>query len=146
MEQRVSLITLGVRDLPRAKRFYEQGLGWRASGPATAEVAFYQTGGMIVSLYAAEHLARDLGQEGTAPPEPGAYRGVTLAHNVPNPQLVDALLHEAQAAGGRIVRAGAPMDWGGYVGFFADPDGHVWEIAWNPGFDLRDDGTLHLPG
>jgi len=144
MEQRVSLITLGVRDVARARRFYEQGLGWRASAVGDANVAFYQAGGLIVALYAEALLARDAGQPA---PAAGAapFRGVTLAHNVPNPQLVDALLHEAERAGGRIERAGAPTDWGGYVGTFSDPDGHLWEVAWNPGFDLRADGTVHLP-
>ncbi len=150
MEQRVSLITLGVRDVARARRFYEQGLGWRASGPSNADVAFYQAGGLIVALYAEALLAADAGRPAPAAAPsagtgPAAFRGVTLAHNVPNPQLVDALLHEAERAGGRIERAGAPTDWGGYTGTFSDPDGHLWEVAWNPGFDLHADGTVHLP-
>jgi uncharacterized protein len=144
MEQRVSLITLGVRDVPRARRFYEQGLGWHASGPQDADVAFYQTGGMIVALYKDSAMAADAGQP--APPETVPFRGVVLAHNVPNPQLVDALLLEAERAGGRILKPGAKAFWGGYTGTFSDPEGHLWEVAWNPGFDLRSDGTIHLPG
>jgi uncharacterized protein len=143
MEQRVSLITLGVRDVPRARRFYEQGLGWRASSISSKEVAFYQVGGMALALWGEAALAED-----AAMPPPGAgrpFRGVALAHNVPNPQLVDALLAEVVRAGGRVVRDARETEWGGYSGYFADPDGHLWELAWNPGFPLDDTGALHLP-
>ena len=144
MEPRVSLITLGVRDLARARRFYERGLGWRPAPVGGDEVAFYQAGGLAIALWPEPSLAEDagLGTAGAAP----AFRGTALSHNVPNPQLVDALLAEAEAAGGRIVKPAAQKPWGGYAGYFADPDGHLWEVAWNPGFGLAADGSLRLPG
>ncbi len=147
MEQRVSLITLGVRDLARARRFYEQGLGWRASALGGDEVAFYQCGGMIVGLFGEAALAADaeLPPPGVARGDAPAFRGVALAQNVAERQAVDALLAEAQKAGGRIVRAATEKWWGGYAGYFADPDGHLWEVAWNPGFTLTDDGRTLLP-
>lgn len=143
MEQRVSLITLGVRDVPRARRFYEQGLGWQASSVSSDTVAFYQVGPLAFAVWGEAALARDAGQ--TEAPAAPAFRGVALAHNVPNPQLVEVLLAEAEQAGGRIVRPAQETEWGGYSGYFADPDGHLWEVAWNPGFPLDADGALKLP-
>jgi hypothetical protein len=143
MQQRISLITLGVRDLARARRFYEQGLGWQASAFSSDEVAFFQVGGMVFALWSEAALAAEV----DAPPPGGGarpFRGVALAHNVPNPQLVDALLGEAVRAGGRIVVDAAEREWGGYSGYFADPDGHLWEVAWNPHFDLQGDGSIKL--
>lgn len=141
MEARVSLIGLAVDDLGREVAFYRDGLGWAQSSLATEDVAFFQAGPLVVSLYARTSLARDLGR---AVGEPSA--AVTLAHNVRSPEEVDRVLAEAAAAGGELVRAAAATDWGGYVGYFADPEGHVWEVAWNPGFQLGEDGSLRLPG
>lgn len=129
MEQRISLVTLGVRDLARARAFYE-ALGWGGAQQPDDEVAFYQAGGMIFGLWTA------LGGHG-AP-------GIELAHNVRSPEQVDAVLSEAERAGGSIVRRATHMDWGGYSGAFADLDGYVWEVAHNPGWTLADDGSVRL--
>lgn len=147
MEPRISLITLGVADLARARRFYEEGLGWQASALSNEQVAFYQAGGLVVGLYPETALAADAGLPvpGAGPGVAPRFRGTALAHNVPNPQLVDALLNEAERAGGRIVQPAAEKEWGGYAGYFADPDGHLWEVAWNPGFELTADGRVLLP-
>jgi uncharacterized protein len=138
MDQRVSLITLGVRDLARARTFYE-GLGWRTGAAPDDDVVFFQTGGSIVALWNREMLAEDSGVL-----DGGAWGGVTLAYNVRSPQEVDAVLTEAAAVGGRIARAGAETFWGGYSGVFVDPDGHPWEIAHNPHWTLADDGSVTL--
>lgn len=122
-------MTLGVRDLARARAFYE-ALGWGGAQQPDDEVAFFQAGGMIFGLWTA------LGGHG-AP-------GIELAHNVRSPKDVDAVLNEAEHAGGSIVRRSARMDWGGYSGAFADPDGYVWEVAHNPGWSLADDGSVRL--
>ena len=129
MEQRISLVTLGVRDLQRARKFYE-ALGWSGAQQPDDEVAFYQAGGIVFGLWAA------LGGHG-AP-------GVELAHNVRSPEEVDVLLADAERAGGTIIRSAARADWGGYTGAFADPDGYVWEVAHNPGWTLADDGSVRL--
>ena len=143
MEPRVSLITLGVRDLAKSRHFYEAGLGWRPTVVVEDEVAFYQLGGLALGLFPQHLMAQDAGLPGDS--SPGAFRGVALAHNVPNPQLVDALLTEAEQAGGRIMHPAVEQPWGGYSGHFADPDGHLWEVAWNPHFALQADGTIRLP-
>ena len=143
MEQRVSLITLGVRDVAKARRFYEQGLGWRPSAISNEQVAFYQLGGVALALFPEAALAQDAD---LPPPGRGrGFRGVALAHNVPNPQRVDALLGEAVRAGGQVVQDAREREWGGYSGYFADPDGHLWEVAWNPHFKLEADGAIRLP-
>jgi uncharacterized glyoxalase superfamily protein PhnB len=141
MEQRLSLITLGVTDLARARRFYEQGLGWHSSSASTEQVAFFQTGGMVLALYGKTALARDahLSHEGTG------FGGITLAYNVRQQEEVEAILAEAQAAGATILKPAQETDWGGYAGYFADPDGYPWEVAWNPYWELREDGSLRLP-
>jgi len=138
MEQRVSLITLGVADLARARAFYE-GLGWRTESDPEQGVVFFQAGGMIVGLWGREELAADSGVE-----DSGGWGGITLAHNVRSPEEVDRVLQEARSAGATIRREGAATFWGGYSGAFADPDGHVWEIAHNPGWTLRDGGSVSL--
>jgi catechol 2,3-dioxygenase-like lactoylglutathione lyase family enzyme len=130
VEQRISLVTLGVSDLARARAFYE-AMGWGGAQQPDDEVAFFQAGGMIFGLWAA------LGGHG-AP-------GVELAHNVRSPAEVDAVLAAADRAGGTIARPAARMDWGGYSGAFADPDGYVWEVAHNPDWKLAADGSVHLP-
>jgi catechol 2,3-dioxygenase-like lactoylglutathione lyase family enzyme len=139
VEPRLSLITLGVADVARSRRFYE-ALGWRASGASQADVTFFQLGGMALSLWGWADLARDAG----VPDSPG-FGGIALAHNARTRELVDTLLAEAAAAGGRIVKPGIPTFWGGYAGYFTDPDGHLWEVAWNPHFPLLADGSLRLP-
>jgi catechol 2,3-dioxygenase-like lactoylglutathione lyase family enzyme len=139
MEQRLSLITLGVADVARSRRFYE-ALGWRASGASQAEVTFFQLGGIALSLWGRAELAAD-----ATVPDGGGFGGVALAHNARSRAEVDAILEEARAAGGRLLKAAHETFWGGYAGYFADPDGHPWEVAWNPHFPLRADGSLELP-
>lgn len=140
MEQRLSLVTLGVADVAASRGFYER-LGWKASSVGGAEVAFFQVGGMALALWGAADLAADTG----LPLGSGARRSVALALNVRRREDVDAVLAEAANAGGRILRRAEDKSWGGYAGYFADLDGHPWEVAWNPGFTLRDDGSLVLP-
>lgn len=137
MEQRISLVTLGVADVGRARCFYE-ALGWSGESP-DGDVVFFQAGGMIVALWARAKLADD-----SAVYDGGGWGGVSLAHNVGTPAEVDAILADAEAAGATIGRAGASTWWGGYSGVFIDPDGHPWEIAHNPGWRLDDDGSVRL--
>jgi catechol 2,3-dioxygenase-like lactoylglutathione lyase family enzyme len=134
----VSLITLGVADLARARAFYEQ-LGWRTGADPDADVVFFQAGGAIVALWGRDRLADDSGVA-----DGGGWGGITLAHNVRSPAEVDAVLEEARAAGASILRPGAETFWGGYSGVFADPDGHPWEVAHNPYWTLREDGAVEL--
>ena len=138
MEQRVSLVTLGVRDLARARAFYD-ALGWRTGAAPGDDVVFFQAAGMIVALWDRAKLAEDSGVE-----DGGGWGGVTLAYNVRSPEEVDRAIAEAQAAGATIPRHGAPTFWGGYSGVFVDPDGHPWEVAHNPHWGLRDDGSVVL--
>jgi uncharacterized protein len=137
MQQRVSVITLGVSDVGRARAFYE-ALGWQGESP-DGEVVFFQAGGMIVALWGRDKLAAD-----SAVRDGGGWGGVTLAHNVASPAEVDAVLSEAGAAGATVGRAGAATFWGGYSGLFLDPDGHPWEVAHNPGWVLAADGSVRL--
>jgi hypothetical protein len=144
MEQRLSLVTLGVRDLARARKFYEQGLGWTRSGGVEGEVAFYQLGGMILGLWGRDELAGDVRLK-LAPVTPGeSFGGLALAYNTRNEVAVDAVLREAAAAGGTILKPGEKTVWGGYAGYFADPDGHPWEVAHNPFWTLREDGSVSM--
>jgi uncharacterized protein len=129
VEQRVSLVTLGVEDLARARAFYE-ALGWTGARQPDNEVCFFQAGGMVFGLWTA------LGGHG-AP-------GIELAYNVRSPEEVDAVLAEAQRAGGTIKRPAAKADWGGITGAFADPDGYVWEVAHNPSWTVHDNGSVTI--
>ena len=132
MEPRISLITLGVSDLDRSIRFYRDGLGLpKRDGPVG--VAFFETGGTWLSLYPREALAEDA----TVSPEGSGFRGVTLAHNVASPEMVDRTLQQAVDAGATLVKPGQKVFWGGYSGYFADPDGFLWEVAWNPHFTIE---------
>ena len=139
MEQRVSLVTLGVADLAAARRFYE-ALGWTSSSDPEIGVVFFQAGGMVLGLWSREELAQDSGTV-----DSGGWGGVTLAHNVRSPAEVDAVIEEARAAGATIARECAETFWGGYSGAFIDPDGHPWEVAHNPGWTIGDDGSITLP-
>ncbi|MDA1096779.1 MAG: VOC family protein [Chloroflexi bacterium] len=140
MEQRVSLITLGVANVAASRAFYDR-LGWAAALVVDEEVAFYQVGGMVLSLYRLADFTREFGIDRPTQ-SPGT---IALAHNVRHQAEVDAVLASARAAGGRILRPGEHRPWGGYSGYFLDPDGHPWEVAWNPGFPLQDDGSLVVP-
>ncbi len=141
MEQRISIVTLGVRDLARSRRFYEQ-LGWR--GQEVEETVFFQAGQQAVVLWDRAKLAADCGlpeRDGDA----SGFAGVAFAHNVRSPEEVDEILAIAQAASAEVTKPACETFYGGYAGYFRDPDGHVWEIAYNPGFTLTDDGSLILP-
>jgi uncharacterized protein len=141
MEQRLSLVTLGVADLARSRRFYET-LGWRSSCERDSDVVFFQSGGMVLALWGRKELEAD-----SMVTDSGGWGGVTLAHNVRSPDEVDRVLEEARAAGATIGRPGAETFWGGYSGVFLDPDGHPWEVAHNPGWSLAEDGSVNItPG
>ena len=140
MEQRVSLITLGVEDLARSRAFYEK-LGWKRSMKDAEGVAFFQAGGMALALWSRAELAEDA----RLSPEGSGFRGVALAYNTRTKEEVDAVLAEAVAAGATLPKPAQDMFWGGYAGYFADPDGHLWEVAWNPGFKMKADGSITLP-
>jgi predicted lactoylglutathione lyase len=139
MEQRISLVTLGVADLERARVFYEQ-LGWR--GQEVEETVFFQTGCMAFVLWGRDRLVRDLGLENDSPP---GFTGVALAHNVRSRAEVDEIIAVARAAGATVSMPPHETFFGGYAGAFVDLDGHAWEIAHNPGFQLAEDGSLMLP-
>ena len=138
MEQRLSLVTLGVSDLSRARAFYER-LGWTTGAGPDDDVVFFQAGGMIVALWSRASLAEDSGVE-----DGGGWGGVTLAYNTRSTDEVDAVVEEARGAGARIVREPAPTFWGGYSGVFVDPDGHPWEVAHNPHWTVGEDGSTRL--
>ena len=138
MEQRLSLVTLGVRDLARTRAFYE-ALGWKTNAAPDDDVVFFQAGRMVFALWGRTQLAEDSGVE-----DAGGWGGVTLAHNVRSPAEVDAVLAEAEAAGATIPRRPAETFWGGYSGVFVDPDGHPWEVAHNPHWMLSEDGSVSL--
>jgi len=137
----ISLMTLGVRDIERSRRFYREGLGWPMSTASAEDVAFFRTGGVVLALYKREMLAAD----GNLSPEGSGFAGIGLAHNVATRELVDAALEAAVHVGGTLLKPGNETEWGGYTGYFADPDGFLWEIAWNPGFPLRENGSIDLP-
>lgn len=140
MEPRLSLVTLGVADVARARRFYE-ALGFSASGASQETVTFFPAGGVVLALYGRRALAEDATVADSTP----GFSGVALAHNARSEREVDAVLAEAVAAGGRLVKPGQTAFWGGYSGYFADPDGHLWEVAYNPHFPLDERGAVRLP-
>jgi len=139
VDQRLSLVTLGVADLARARRFYEDGLGWKR-GNDNEGVAFYQMPAMIFALWSRPSLAEDAGVTDSG----AAFSGVALAYNARSREEVDAVLGEARAAGAEVVKPAHDTFWGGYSGYFADPDGHLWEVAHNPFWTIADDGSIRL--
>jgi len=139
MEPRVSLITLGVADVHVSRAFYEQ-LGWE--GRETEETVFFQAGGAVIVLWGRAKLAADAQVPDV---ERTGFRGVALAHNVRSEQEVDEIVEAAEQAGATITRRAGPTFYGGYSAYFTDPDGHVWEVAYNPGFALDADGSITLP-
>jgi SAM-dependent methyltransferase len=139
MEQRVSAITLGVRDLPRARAFYE-ALGWVTRAKPDDDVAFFQAGGLVFALWGRDQLAEDSGVV-----DGGGWGGVTLSHNARSPEDVDAVIEEARRAGADIVREPGETFWGGYSAAFTDPEGHPWEVAHNPRWTIHEDGSVELP-
>lgn len=141
MEPRVSLITLGVEDMARSRAFYEE-LGFKASSVGGGEVVFFQAGAAAICIFPRKSLACDA----NVAVEGEGFRAIALAHNVRVKEEVDSVIAEAEAAGARVVKAAEEAPWGGRSGYFADPDGHLWEVAWNPHFPLSEDGALMLPG
>jgi uncharacterized protein len=140
MDQRISLITLGVADLQRSREFYER-LGWRRAMNEAEDVVFFPAGGMGLALYSRVELAKDA----RIAPEGSGFSGVALAYNARSRDEVDSVLAEAQAAGAKILKPAAEAFWGGYSGYFADPDGFPWEVAWNPSFAITEDGSIRIP-
>lgn len=140
MEQRLSLVTLGVSDIARSRAFYE-AIGWRSNSPPELGVVFFQAGSIVFALWSNEELAADAGLPGPVP-----AGGVCLAHNVRTEAEVDQVVAEAEAAGATVTRPPEATFWGGYSGAFLDPDGHPWEIANNPGWEITGDGAIVLPG
>jgi predicted lactoylglutathione lyase len=140
MEQRISIVTLGVADLEVSRAFYER-LGWRRSVRDAKGVVFFQAGGMALALYPRAELAKDA----NVAPEGSGFVGMALAYNARSRAEVDDVLAEAERAGARLWKPAQDAFWGGYSGYFADPDGFAWEVAWNPGFELASDGSLRLP-
>ena len=141
MEQRLSILTLGVESLTRSKAFYD-ALGWEAANDGAAEaenIVAYNLHGMALALYPREKFAEEIGEPVQAPT---GYSPVTLAYNVESEAEVDAVLQEAVAAGGTLVKAARKVFWGGYSGYFADPDKHLWEVAYNPFSPLRQGGVF----
>ncbi len=147
MDRRLSIVTLGVASVPAARRFYET-LGWTASSASQGDdVAFFQLNGMALALYGRSALAADmgLGGDGVLAGALSGFSGITLAQNLQSPEAVDQLFTQALAAGATPLKRPETVFWGGYSGYFADPDGHVWEVAHNPFFPLDQDGNLTLP-
>ena len=140
MQQRMSLVTLGVAEIARSRRFYET-LGFKASSVSNDDVVFIQMGCIALALYGREALAADA----NLPPGGSGFGGITLAYNTRSREEVDAVLAEARQAGARILKQAQDVFWGGYSGYFADPDGHLWEVAWNPHFAIAPDGSIKLP-
>ena len=140
MEQRVSLVTLGVADLKRSREFYER-LGWRRSMAKAEGVVFFQAGGMALALFPRQELAKDA----NVTPQGDGFRAISLAYNARNRAEVNAVLEEAEAAGAKLVKPAQDAFWGGYSGYFSDPDGFLWEVAWNPSFAMAEDGSIRIP-
>jgi len=138
VEQRISVITLGADDVAASVAFY-RALGWAPVAGESTDVYFFSAGGLVVALWGRGQLAED-----SCVSDNGGWGGITLAHNVRSPAEVDAALSQAREAGARIGREGAATFWGGYSGVFLDPDGHPWEIAYNPGWALAEDGSVQL--
>ena len=142
MDARLTIITLGVENLDRALRFYRDGLGWQVSSSSQGDIAFLKLSGVVLALYPRSLLARDANLPGLGRLP---FGGFTLAQNVRESHLVDEGLSQAEAAGARILRPAHDAEWGGRSGYFADPDGHPWEVAWHPYFEFDERGALVMP-
>ena len=140
MEQRMSIVTLGVVDLKRSTEFYES-LGWQRSMAKAEGVVFFQAGGMALALFPRQELARDanIADDGQG------FGGISLAYNARNREEVDSVLAEAEAAGATLRKPAQGASWGGYSGYFSDPEGFLWEVAWNPFFPIAEDGSIRIP-
>ena len=140
MEQRVSIITLGVADLRRSREFYER-LGWRRSMAQNEGIVFFQAGCMVLALYPRAELAKDA----NVASDGAGFSGVALAHNVRDRKEVDKVLEQARSVGAKLVKPAEEAFWGGYSGYFSDADGFLWEVAWNPFFPIAEDGSIRIP-
>ena len=140
MEQRVSIITLGVADLRRSREFYER-LGWRRSMAQNEGIVVFQAGCMALALYPRAELAKDA----NVASDGAGFSGVALAHNVRDREEVDKVLEQARSVGAKLVKPAQEAFWGGYSGYFSDPDGFLWEVAWNPFFPIAEDGSIRIP-
>jgi uncharacterized protein len=139
MEQRLSLVTLGVGDLERARAFYE-ALGWKTGAEVADDVAFYQLPGIVLALWGRDQLAEDSVAE-----DSGGWGGITIAYDTRSPEEVDEVIEQARAAGATIAREPAERPWGGYSAIMVDPEGHAWEVAHNPRWTIDADGATRLP-
>ena len=142
MDPRIHIITLGVADLERAYRFYHHGLGFPTSGTPEGGIVFFQTGGGRLALYPAAELAKDVSPD--LPAERALFPGITLAHNTRKKEDVDRFLQQAVDAGGKIEKPAADTFWGGYSGYFSDPDGYLWEVAYADSWEFNPDGSLAI--
>jgi catechol 2,3-dioxygenase-like lactoylglutathione lyase family enzyme len=140
MEQRVNIVTLGVANLKRSLEFYER-LGWRRSMAKAEGIVFFQAGGMALALFPRDELAKDA----NIAPDGSGFKGISLAYNTRDRAEVDSILEDAEAAGARLVKPAQEAVWGGYSGYFSDPDGFLWEVAWNPSFRMAEDGSIQIP-
>ena len=140
MKQAISFVTLGVGDLARSRQFYA-ALGWKESSSSNADIAFFQAGSVAFALFQREALAEDA----NVAAQGSGFSGVTLAHNVESEEAVVNTIAEAVAAGATLVRPADKVFWGGFRGYFADPDGFLWEVCWNPFATLDPEGHVHLP-
>ena len=141
MRQKLNLITLGVREFQRARDYYQKGLGWKPSRASADDIVFFAMGGVVLALYPREKLAEDAAVD----PRGSGFPGITLSYNTKSQGEVDAVLRAAQAAGAQIVKPAQKTFWGGYAGYFADPDGFLWEVAWNPDWPLDAQDNVILP-
>lgn len=140
MEPRISIVTLGVAELERSYSFYHDGLGFPTTGKPDSGIIFFQTGGTCLALYPADKLAEDITAE--FPKGRSRFSGVTLAHNTKSRDEVDTVLQQAERAGGKIEKPAQDVSWGGYSGYFSDPDGHLWEVAYSDQWQFHPDGSL----
>ena len=140
MEQRMNIVTLGVSNLNRSREFYER-LGWRRSMAKSNDIVFFQMGGMALGLFPSDELAKDA----TVPAEGNGFRRFTLAYCARTREEVNSVLEDAQKAGAKLLKPARDVFWGGYSGYFSDPDGFLWEVAWNPFFPVEADGCIKLP-
>jgi catechol 2,3-dioxygenase-like lactoylglutathione lyase family enzyme len=140
MNQHLHLLTLGVRDLERSRKFYNETLGWKSASASSEDVAFFQAGGVVLGLYPREKLAEDA----LTSPEGSGFAGVTLAYNARSEAEVDGIIHDLEAKGVEIAKQPQKVFWGGYSSYFVDPDGYYWEVAYNPFFPFDENGNLKL--
>ena len=141
MRPKLNIVTLGVNDFERSVQFYQKGLGWRPSSASQDDIAFFPLGGVVLALYPREKLAEDA----RVSPEGSGFSGITLAYNTKSQAEVDEVLQSVEELGAKIIKKAEKVFWGGYSGYFADPDGHLWEVAWNPFFEFDESDNLILP-